>query len=220
MASLRLGVHGLPAPEAGLVRALLKLLESASPGGTLWVFAADGPCDVLVADAADGSLPRAQAERRARAVLRLGGTGSATAEDALPRPLRAEQFEAWLLRTQRVLYGAVSSTRPAPPPGPVEASPAAVRFKLTRWPPPELLHGEPQRIRMASLLSRRFLSVRELSRLADVDDIRAQTFIQLLQNFQLLAIEKSEIPRPPAIATGGRDVDWNLLRSLRRRLGI
>lgn len=219
MSRWTIGVHGLPTAEAGLVRALLTLVGSGDPRWR-WTFAGAGPCDVLLADAASPAPQQAQSERQARALLLLGGT-AADPQRHLQRPLRPNEFEAALRR----LADAFSD--PAVPAAGVSAHAEApslgnCRYKLLRWPPAAVLRGDPGRLRMATQLTRRFLSQAELVTLTGQESGRCLVFLQVLQGFQLLQLEPIA-PAAPA-ATDRRPVPtpggWALVRSIRRRLGL
>ena len=199
---LRLGVQGLAPGEAGLVRALLAL-AGREPR---WDFVAEGPCDALVMDAG-GDAPRALRERGARAVLLLG-EASAHGE-SLPRPLQPEPFESWLRRAQARLE---TWTPPATPP----------RYRLLRWPPAQLLRSEAQRTRMATLLTRRALSTRQLAQLTGADEGSCLRFVQLLQGFSLVLEERDALAPAarPAPAHAPARQGWELVRRIRRSLGL
>lgn len=227
MTMLKLGVHGLPKAETGLVRALLSLAGSAgtAPG---WTFAADGPCDLLLVDAALANPRAAGEERGARAVVLLGAAAG-TDGGTLPRPLRADTFEA-CLRGMKERLGAAAIPVPLAAAKAADPAPQCAgdgepslrrRYKLLRWPPTELLRGEVHRIRMASQLSRRFLSACELAKLTQLEPERSHTFLQLLQGFRLLEPEPatagaSAPAQPPSRPTTSR----GLVQSIRRRLGL
>jgi len=214
-----LGVHGLASAEAGLVRALLALVGTADPG-CRWTFAPAGQCDVLLADASCAAPERARSERQARALLLLGNDGPGGA-DALQRPLRASELEAALRRLAAPLGCGGDAPAAAPAPR-TDGTAATTRYKLRQWPPAALLRGEPQRIRMATQLSRRFLSANELAELTNQDPARCLVLLQLLQGFGLLEAQAAAAPSPgvpyprPAAPAGG----WALVRSIKRRLGL
>lgn len=218
MSAWKLGVHGLPSAEAGLVRALLSLVGSGDPGWR-WTFAAAGPCDVLLADAAVPSPGKAQSERQARALLLLGPAGSPASQEHLQRPLRPNELESALRRLASVL--GMETDAPAAPAGANEPPTLAnARFKLLRWPPAALLRGEVARLRMATQLSRRFLSVAELATLTNQEPGRCLVFLQLLQGFQLLQAEPATALPASGTAATAPTGGWALVRSIRRRLGL
>lgn len=223
VSSLTLGVHGLPAGEAGLVRALLSLAGSGDAGWR-WTFVSTGPCDVLLADAPPEAARQAQAERRARALVLLGSEAPDHPATALARPLRASELEATLRRLGDNLPP-VANAQPLT--APVAAAETGIdagqpRYKLLRWPPAELLRGEAHRIRMASQLSRRFLSASELAGLTNQDPARSLMFLQLLQGFRLLEVESAgATPASTATTSTPRPAGgWALVRSIRRKLGL
>lgn len=194
----------------GLVRALVRLL-GANSSALRWRFVEEGDCDALVADGgvADLDLQRVLAARRARALLVLGSRGASAGGDVLARPLRSEPFGHWLLRKQGELAG---------PPGPLPAGPAQPHYRLRRWPPSALMQGEPHRVRMASLLSRRFLSTRDLALLTEKDEASAVRFVQLLQGFGVVEMRESAVPPLPAPPPDPKR--RGLIDGIRRRLGI
>ena len=229
MSPFTLGVHGLPAAEAGLVRALLSLSEPAV--SERWSFSATGPCDVLIADGAAPGAQDALAARGARELVLLGAAAAGSGPN-LARPLRAEQLGACLRsfadRTSPVTAAAAEApTGAAEDIVPADEN-ARRRYRLRRWPPAELLRAEPLRIRMASQLSRRFLSAGDLARLTNAQDARVQTFLQLLSGFGLLQAEAESplaaaaAPRAPAVSVARAPVGLGLglVQSIRRRLGL
>lgn len=226
MGDLKLGVQSLPAAEAGLVRALLQLMAHGRAGvAPRWTFADQGPFDALVTDAATqpSSLP-------ARAVLRLAQAGAQVAEaDVVARPLRADALERWLDAVATRLASAPAAAR-------TTVRSDDPRWKLRRWPPNELLRADAGRTRLATMLSRRALSVDELAQLAGVAPEKCRTFVQLLQSFELLVADAPppEAPRalpapPPAATTAAAPAApapapaasrWSLVASIRRKLGL
>ncbi|QJW84567.1 hypothetical protein HK414_15385 [Ramlibacter terrae] len=205
--------------EAGLVRALLALLGTGE-ASCRWTFVPAGRCDVLLADAACDAPDQARSERQAQALLLLGKDVSGGA-DALQRPLRANELEAALRRPGQLL-GCAGDAPAAPAPARTAAPAATTRYKLVRWPPAALLRGEPQRIRMATQLSRRFLSATELGQLTNQDPARCLVLLQLLQGFNLLQVEPASVPSPGVSSprAAAPAVGWALVRSIKRRLGL
>lgn len=219
MASLTIGVHGLAAAEAGLVRALIAL--AAPERRPPWNFVLSGPCDVLLADRRGSGLQEACMQRGAHALVLLG-EGEAQGAATLARPLRSEQLEACLRLLGRKLLGDEPAAAAQQPAAAGIHSGDERRFRLLRWPPNELLRGEPQRVRMASQLSRRYLSAGDLARLTNGDVQRVRTFLQLLQGFTLLEPEPAAArdAAPAPAATLAAPSRLGLVQSIRRRLGL
>lgn len=212
MADLRLGVHGLAAPEAGLVRALVLL---ASHGGAdfRWTFAADGPYDALIVGSAADSAAAAHAAPAARFFGWLAEPGATppTGMDLLSRPLHAAGLEAWLRGLEHA-----ANARPADPsptlPGlpastPLAAGPAWI---LKRWPPEALLRNDPRHLRAATLLARRGLPLRALAERSGLGEPACNGFLQVLRQHGLVEVASDGL----AVAATGPD----LAAALRDRL--
>lgn len=213
---LRLGVHGLTQAETGLVRAYLALAAGGRAGAPGWTLVADGPCDALLLDASELRPQQVLQARGAQAAALLGRAQAGSGWTVLARPLNAEAFDRWL-----------ASCGPSRPPAQAAPGPAvlpasgASRVRLRRWPPAELLRSEAARMRMATVLSRRHLNARELSKLTEQNEAACQRFIHLLQGFQLLETETVDVaPAPATLAGTAPAARWNLVRSIRRRLGL
>lgn len=99
-----------------------------------------------------------------------------------------------------------------------EAALPAQRYRLRHWPPLVLLRGDRQRVRMATLLSRRPLGVRELAALSGQPEERCLTFVNLLQGFNLLELTATPaaVVRHPAAPRS----EQGLLDRLKRKLGL
>lgn len=177
--ALRLGVYKLPAAETALVQTLLRLY--ASSGACRWIYASAPPYDALLAD---GSTPEGQSHEldgMATVVLRLTRKSENTSHELLERPIRPDRFQQWLQSVERDLR------RTAARPG----SASGARFRLLRWPPAAMLHDNAENIRLATLLSRRYLSARELAAISRQPEAACLEFIQALQSARLLRAEDS-----------------------------
>jgi hypothetical protein len=215
---LRIGVHQLSGGQAGLVRALIQLLAQGSSNFP-WKYANEGPYDALIVDAQSVDIRDPQFRGSAKAISALGEPPATVPADleVLEWPLRADRLESWLMRVQRTLGALPAADSPAKGP---DGAPPSVRYKLKRWPPDALLHGDAQRIRLATLLSRKPLDEQELARLSGQDAERCHTFIQLLQGFKILEAEsQAPLPARPASAPTAT-AHAGLIRSIRRRLGL
>jgi hypothetical protein len=69
-------------------------------------------------------------------------------------------------------------------------------YKLKRWPPTHLLQNDALNIRMASLLSRHPLQVRDLEWLTGVDLERCQRFVDALLEAGLLVLHQNAVETP------------------------
>ncbi|WP_211231745.1 hypothetical protein [Ottowia thiooxydans] len=112
-------------------------------------------------------------------------------------------------------------------PFPEEALPSEnePRYRLQRWPRQGILRGDPGRIRMATLLTRRALNSRDLVNLTGFSPHECQVFMQVLHASSLL------LPLQPVAAQGkagsnaqSRPVKQSftssLISGLRKRLGL
>lgn len=218
MPALRIGAHALPDVEVLILKAIVNLL-SPHLGGR-WQFVAGAPYDVLVTE---GDVPPGRADTSlatARAVLRLCSGGMPDAADALRRPLRADVFRDWLTaREQEWRAKEMASPPPAAAPTPTAPSP---RVRLRRWPPMLVLHNDPVRIRIATMLMRQFLSLRDIVLLSGQNTDVCKRFLKVLEDAGLLITEVSA-PPPQAAAEAQPTPKKGLgalLGSIRRRLGL
>ncbi|MES2940337.1 MAG: hypothetical protein V4864_21840 [Pseudomonadota bacterium] len=203
--ALRIGAQGLGPGEAGLLRALVTLIANGRSDFP-WVYAEHGMDAVVLRESAGSQ----------RLVLRIDDAFG----ERLESPLSARQLEACLDRAAATRESAASSSFGE------SAWAATERYRLRRWPQAELLRGDRQHVRLATLLSRQSLTVDELAELSQLPAERCQAFTQLLQGHGLLhvaqplaapsrPVRRSE-PEPAAPAAGR----WNLVRSIRRKLGL
>lgn len=231
MSILRLGAFKLPAAEVVLVQTLFRLYSHGD--AFRWTFVTAPPYDALLVDgtADDGKNP--DIDRMAKAVLRLTRMHAGRAPNTLERPVRADRLHDWLKSTEHELL----STRPAvAADGAVDAAAdgdsvvdaSPLRFKLRRWPAAALLRGDPQRIRMATLLSRRALSAAELATLTQQPEPECQAFLTVLQSTGLVDLPQPAAPTPAltgnaaAVATHTPPPPFarGLIAGIRRRLGL
>lgn len=200
MTILKLGVHQLPQPEAGLVRALVVLLAQ-DHAGFRWTFAADGPHDALIADPACD--PASLAARGACvALLAADAAGPRKGVEVLKRPLDKGQLAAWLGRAEERL-GAQRQTALADAPPTVPAA----AYRLRRWPPQSLLRPDPRHLRAAAVLARRPTEARQLAAHCGYPVDACLAFLQALRAHGLL---ETDPPTPlrarqPGVAAALRD---------------
>ena len=226
------------------MRALVKLLAIGNEDEFPWTFADTAPYDVIVVDAASPAVGSAQLQSLSRATFLLGADTAQTSSTVhvLARPLRAEQLSHRLNDIQTRL-GTVSLAAPSSPSLTVaaELKQLDLRYKLRRWPPTPALRGDAARVRMATLLSRRAMTISELASVSQQSQERCQVFVQLLQSMTL--IDVVSLAPDGAVAAGTPNVSvlasaavpapsisiqlapktpapWALVRSIRKSLGI
>jgi len=242
MPQFKLGVHELPAAEVVLVRTLMRLFAQDRP--SRWVIADAPPYDAVLVDGCRADTPPEHLRRLCPHVLRLTRINADPAPDALARPLRADRLLQWL---DGVASGVARDTAPAPasapltapstpaaePPRPEPELPAdAPRLSLRRWPRAAVLRDNPQRVRMATLLSRRALNAHDLRRLTGLPASECLAFMRLLQSADLLVAPPAAPPAAPAPAAtpatataqppskARPSFTQGLISSFRKRLGL
>lgn len=243
MSILRLGAYQLPAAEVVLVQTLFRLF--ARGDAFRWRFVTEPPYDALLVDGAAEDVAGALSSPvapdgagKTSAVLRIIRSDTPETAGTLRRPIRADRLQNWLKATEHTLLDTVmlveaGAEAPAGAPAPVTAAdlaPAAsaIRFKLRRWPPAAVLHGDAARIRMATLLSRRALGADELARMSGRPAAESQAFLRLLQTTGLVELNTAPAPAPSATTALAADASAaskpsfgrGLIASIRRRLGV
>lgn len=192
---LKLGVHHLSEAEARLVQALVRLFAIGAPGNFHWVFADQHPFDAVIVDSQSPDIGTPALQCISKVVLALSdGMPSLHAHDTLTRPIRSDRLETWLSNIQHRLHAL---------PGKAHALDTQHCFKLRRWPPAQLLHQDAHRVRMATLMSRRFVTVDELAKLTQESPERCQTFVQLLRSMSLVDVtDVQAMPSPDTVIAG------------------
>ena len=208
-----IGTEGLSAAEVGLLRTILKLSTQLAID---WTVSENGSCHVLLTVHATVA-QRAPAGNFVVPVVRRGESQGG---ECLERPFRAEDFVALLERVGPTLIEVDASHEP----------PIARRGRLKRWPPAQLMGSSRERIHLATMLSRRHRSARELSAMAGYPESACGAFMQELDRHDLLNWEihdqaqaattaAAPINHAPAPAGQGGGSP-GLLSSIRRRLGL
>lgn len=229
---LSLGLAGLSAPERALVATLFRL-HRVEPGFN-WTLADGGPVDALLVDESCGDQDFVHLADRHTQAMRLSAHG-VEREGQMSRPIRSDRLVGWLKTVEQarlaqpVLRPSVlPSPSPAVPAGGVarQAEPA---WRLRRWPSPGLLGKDAMRIRLATMLSRRAMSLPELATLARVPLAHCRHFVNELQRQGLIdALPAGPAVRPDrtasraavADASTRRGVGATLIHSIRRRFGF
>lgn len=168
------------------------------------------------------------------AVLSLAPPGVACEENenVQPRPLRSEHFFHWLETVERSIVQRRQTPealeRQDVSAHSLVAVSSEIRFKLRRWPAVALLRNDPQRLRMAALLARRFLTPAELASLLHAGSSENLTFLRVLQACALLEttaplhglagpLEAFPADRP---AGAYARMAQGVIHGIRRRLGL
>lgn len=225
MSTLRLGVHQLPAAEVVLVQTLLRLYGHGK--NQRWTLADRPPYDALLVDALDSETNAGDLSRMAKAILKITRKNAASQPDTLERPIRADKLQAWLAGIERESVSARPEDAGREDADSADAALLAgtVRFKLHRWPPAVLLRGDPQRIRLATLLSKRALTLNQLALLSNQEVEQCRRFVQVLQNTGVVQAQDVVAPAlPPAASaetpTAPARFARGLIHGIRRRLGL
>ena len=223
MNSFRLGVRHLPRAEAGLVRALVALLCNDVTSDLQWVFVDEAECDAMITDRAkvgDEAFVAAH-------VLFLTQPNTSTGPNILARPLRADLLRDWLAQTQAALLATRAITTAATPARRPQTSSTTCpsrRYKLRKWPPRDTLGSDMARVRMATLLGIRALTMHEFVQLSRVPVDACESFLQQLQQLQLIDLSGDTTQHASNTASQPfarpKDSRWSLVRSIRSRLGL
>lgn len=241
----RLGVQGLSAAELKHLQVLLRLVNAnaARP----WAIVDEGPTHAVIRPADAGP----SADNTPMAVIHLGVDDDAR-DDALPRRFGAHHLEKALRHVEAhpvspgavpppstsavelALFDAPPAPDTEPDTGPAPAAPtvqrapmgsaqaAGERYRLRRWPPASLVRRDASRTRMASLLSRRALTIEEMSHSTGQSPDDCSTFVKVLCSLDLIQITAPGIPAAvagPKLETAHRP-SRGFLQGLRRRLGL
>lgn len=214
MRSLKLGTHALPPMEVEFLRLLLRLYGRS--GKAHWSHSEVPPYDALLVDASSlNASDLRESQLQSCSMRRLTRAHDPIdTPDALPRPLCAQRLRHWLSEVESTLAAVPSglsldvTTTPSKIETPSNSSESqhqhtreqhplppknAPRFRLLRWPRQGILRGDPTRIRMATLLTRRALNERDLVNLTGFDAHRCSVFMQILHASCLLTPASPEL---------------------------
>lgn len=250
MDSLRLGLKGLSSAEQSLVQTLFRL-HRVEPS-FIWLYAAEAPFDALLVDASCSPAEIELIQEAGMRIMWLAPQGVDSEPGVMKRPIRSDVLVRWLnsieieiLHGRRGQFASTPLESPSPqdvlksdqslewthlqehkrPSGlPSQAAPMAGRYKLRRWPSATALAGDVSRIRIATMLSRRYLSIAELSTLTRVSAFSCEEFVggllrEGVLDSQAMRVEVStRVPEP--VDTRRRGVGRSLIKSIRQRFGI
>ncbi len=226
---LIIGTSNLPQREAGLVRALLHFLCSSDEGFP-WKYADAPPYDLVLVDAQAAHAVQEESQPIARMICLLADENPDNSPNTIVRPIRYTELERWLFRKVEDLksgIGAGTDKANVPPSEPHGGPTEQERFKLLRWPPAVLLQRDPCRIRMATLMSGRAMSLKDLSKLSQDSEERCRTFVVLCQALDLIEVQTSVNPQESSgtvseknNASTNNNKSLGIVNGLRRRLGL
>lgn len=215
MSGLRLGTHGLAPADVERVRALMRRLAQLEDFS--WRFVERAPFDALIVDGDDSA--RDPARPATRALIPLGRADDTWRADRLAARLHGLEQEFTradvpVLETPMPVRGPDGALSP-PALYPLPAG----RYRLRHWPPVAALRDDPRRVRMASLLARRSLTLAELANLSAQPGDVCLRFVRSLESRGLIdVLDDAGLPMPPRPrrrATFAHTV----LDGLRRRFG-
>ncbi|MBS0430157.1 MAG: hypothetical protein JSR41_22965 [Proteobacteria bacterium] len=212
MSGLRLGTHGLAPAEVERVRALMRRLAQLEDFS--WRFVERAPFDALIVD--DHDAARDPARPATRALISLDGAPRA---DRLAARLHGLEQEF-----TRADVPVLETPMPVPGPDGALAPPAlhplpAGRYRLRRWPPVAALRDDPRRVRMATLLARRSLTLAELANLSAQPGDACLRFVRSLESRGLIdVLDDVGLPMPPRPRRRAAFAH-TVVDGLRRRLG-
>lgn len=236
MSTLKLGAYNLPAAEVALVKTLFRLFSHGK--AFRWTFVNAPPYDALIVDGTKPESVSGDVSLMGASVLRLTPMNARSEPNTLQRPIRADKLQAWLNATEQAIlkysgavFASASHEQELGVPGVSQELPGnglsgGVRFKLRRWPSALLLRGDPTRIRMATLLSRRALNAQELSVICQQPVGTCEVFIQVMRAANLIETLHDPILQKPQAGqvspvTGPKArLTRSLISGIRRRLGL
>jgi hypothetical protein len=189
VSKLRFGFYRLPANEVALVKAYFRLF--ATRHDFPWEVAESGPMDVVLTGIDAAHVPSELCHTHSVTLRTVDHGVALDGENWLARPLRSDRLEAWLLGVE----GRFMAGRSAPSGSLPEKKKVVERVKLSRWPPALLLRKDPMRIRMATMLMKRALSIDEMGKVSAWSNDQCQHFIDAMKTMGLLqSISVQAIP--------------------------
>lgn len=232
---------GLTPAETTLIQTIIRL--SSEPHVRCWNWVQDPASlpdlDVLLLGPDQTLDPQVLSQARLRLFI---GTPVHTPDfphEVMPRPIRADLLTEWLGRHTLVQAPAnpplaVQASAPARPAATATAERPAITvpdalgnklrdklprlFKLTRWPPSALLAGQPARIRMATLLSKRMLNVRTLAHLSGQPATVCEEFIQELSSQGIVETMQGAGAPPPSAPEAAGPAEAGLMNHFDHKL--
>lgn len=213
-----LGSVGLSHAEITLIQTVIRLSSEQAVGYWDWMMDIDNTVrlDGLLVDGQKAIDPTTL--NKAKHVLFIGEplTPPNRAYQVMKRPIRADALIQWLIANTEGFETAASAIQESETPPSIQGIPpdispktsstpqktlttqiptdAEVNFsrtavKLTRWPHSQLLHKDPGRIRMATLLAKRPLTAGALAVISGQSIVVAEQFLHDLQVAGMLQLQ-------------------------------
>ncbi len=211
-------IEGLPAREELLFKSMVRVVGHKTCHE--WLYSPQSPYLQVISEAisAGGGVAGL---RKSQQVLVLGITRR-DHHGFLGFPLRPDDLVAELDRLGNLMH-AVSTMHEQPPTltdlaHSVPAEATAVR--LTRWPPAELL-AAPGRIKLATLMTGRPMTIYNLQQSSGQSLAVCQDFMDALRNAKLLDVGNAATrPSAPSVPILAAAPQPGLLARIRQRLGL
>ncbi len=203
---LTFSMEGVAEREQTLFKSFVRLLDHRTH--QRWSWRAEG-ADLRVLGAAAST-----AQQAGNAAVLILGAGSSTDGHRLSLPIHADALERELN-----LIGSLLAARPSAPGLQDAAVLLEDRVHLARWPTTELL-GSRDRIRLATLMTGRPMSLQQVEALSGVDHAACLAFVKALADAGILEHEPATESRPAPLVATTVPVQSGLLSRIRSRLGL
>ncbi len=203
---LTFSLEGVAEREQTLFKSFVRLLDHRTH--QRWAWCAQG-ADLRVVGAA-----AMVSQHPGSAAVLILGAGTPADGHRLSLPIHADALERELN-----LIGALIAVRPAAQ-GQHDAGVLLEdRVHLARWPTPELLTSR-DRIRLATLMTGRPISLQQVENLSGVDHAACLAFVKALADAGILEHEPASESRPAPLVATPVAVQSGLLSRIRSRLGL
>jgi hypothetical protein len=203
---LTFSFDGLADREQMLFKSFVRLLDHRTQ--QTWSYR-DGEADLMILGADAAKSPAVGQ----KAYLTLGA-GSGSAGHCLSLPIHADELE----RELNLIGGLLVADTPKPSQA-AEHVPLNGLVHLSRWPAPALLTSR-DRIRLATLMTGRPMSLQQVASLSGVDHASCVTFVNALADSGFLESEEFSDTTPAPLTPASAVVSGGLLSRIRSRLGL
>ncbi|MCW5649378.1 MAG: hypothetical protein KIS62_06525 [Ramlibacter sp.] len=203
---LTYSLHGLSEREMTLFKSFVRLLDHLTH--QRWTC---NQIDAQLRVVREGAASPPPAKDRPVLVL---CSGTPTTPHAISYPIHADALE----RELNLLGDLIALHAPAAP----RSTPAWSRqdlVHLSRWPTPELLNSR-DRIRLATLMTGRPLTLRDIHERSGVEEDSCFEFVTVLANSGMLVRESSGLAPRQVSANHAAAIQAGLLSRIRSRLGL